>query len=171
MTRADIREVGHSVLADAVTRMERRSRIDGECWVTDKGLSNGYTQVSVTGTPRLGHVVAYTYFRDDVPDGLELDHVNCASRACWNPWHVEPVTHAENMARSREKRYGARKLDPIWKRQPGYSSGRVQEWRSRDPERAKEYDRAYREKNREQINARIREWKRKRRVQRQKEGA
>lgn len=160
-----------AVLLEAVDRLRGRSRITGGgCWVTDQGHTRGYSQVSVAGRAQLAHVVAYTAFRALIPEGLELDHVDCESIACWNPWHVEPVTHEENMARYREKRYGARKLDPIWKRQPGYSSGRVQEWRSRDPERVKEYDRAYREKNREQINARIREWKRKRRIQQQKEG-
>lgn len=158
------------VLLEATDRLRGRSRVtDKGCWVTDKGHTRGYSQVSVRGRSQLAHMVAYTAFRGAVPEGLELDHIDCESTACWNPWHVEPVTHAENMARHREKKYGSRKLDPIWERQPGYSTGRVKEWRSRDPERVKEYDRAYREKNREKINARIREWKRKRRQQ-QKEG-
>ena len=142
---------------------------EGGCWETPAGLNKGYSQVSVEGVPRGGHRVAYLALRGDIPDGLHLDHFYCQNKACWNPWHVEPVTMQENFARSRELRHGSRKLDPIWERQPGYSTGRVQEWRARDPERVKEYDRAYREKNREQINARVREWKRKRR-QRQKEG-
>lgn len=167
--RVDVRRIGHGKLADAVARIAKRSRVDNECWVTDRGLTNGYTQVSISGSPYLGHVVAYTYFRGAVPEGLELDHVDCVSRACWNPWHVEPVTHRENMARFREEKYGSRKLDPIWERRPAYSTERVKEWRQRDPERVKEYDRAYRDKNRDKINARIRDWKRKKRQQ-QKEG-
>lgn len=155
-------------LLGAVNRLAARSRVtEGDCWVTGKGLNRGYSRVSVKGRPQLGHVVAYTAMRGPVPEGLELDHVECDSKACWNPWHVEPVTHEENMARHREKRYGSRKLGPIWERQPGYSTERVREWRRGNLERAKEYDRLYREANREKINARIREWKRKKR---QREG-
>lgn len=35
----------------------------------------------------------------EIPKGLELDHL-CRVRACANPEHLEPVTHAENMRRS-----------------------------------------------------------------------
>lgn len=157
-------------MLNAIEHLAKRSRVTARgCWVTEGGHRQGYSQVSVKGRSQLAHLVAYTALRAQVPEGLELDHVDCESTACWNPWHVEPVTHAENMARHREKKYGARKLGPIWERQPGYSTERVREWRARDPERVREYERAYRERNREKTNARIREWKRKNR-QRQKEG-
>lgn len=119
-----------------MARLKDRTVIEGPrgCWVAQSGFINGYAQVSIHGWPQLGHVVSYTAERGKIPEGMELDHVDCVSKACWNPWHVEPVTHAENMARYREKKYGARKLPPIWVRQPGYSTERVREWRRKQKE-------------------------------------
>lgn len=134
--RPKVSELSHEELEAAVTRLRERTVVEGPkgCWVTKKGLTTGYSQVSVRGWPQLGHVVSYTLMRGNVPEGLELDHVDCVAKACWNPWHVEPVTHEENMARDREKRFGSRKLEPIWVRQPGYSTERVREWRRRQKE-------------------------------------
>lgn len=119
-----------------MARLKDRTVIEDPrgCWVAQSGFINGYAQVSIHGWPQLGHVVSYTAERGKIPEGMELDHVDCVSKACWNPWHVEPVTHAENMARYREKKYGARKLPPIWVRQPGYSTERVREWRRKQKE-------------------------------------
>jgi len=134
--RPVLSELSHRELQEAVDRLTARTEIEGPkgCWITRKGLTAGYSQVSIHGWPQLGHVVSYTLMRGIIPEGLELDHVDCVSRACWNPWHVEPVTHEENMARHREKKYGTRKLPPIWVRQPGYSTERVRAWRKQQKE-------------------------------------
>ncbi|WP_443060266.1 HNH endonuclease [Streptomyces sp. NBC_00444] len=44
------------------------------------------------------HRAAYLELIGPIPSGLELDHL-CRNRACWNPWHIDPVTHAVNVQR------------------------------------------------------------------------
>lgn len=74
----------------------------GECWIwTGSKTKEGYGQVHIGGKrgPTVeAHIVSYRIYVGKVPSGLELDH-GCRNRPCINPSHVEPVTHAENMAR------------------------------------------------------------------------
>jgi hypothetical protein len=72
------------------------------CWVVTRALdSSGYGSIADDdGIRTSAHRVTYKHFIAPIPEGLELDH-RCRVRACANPWHTEPVTHAENMARNR----------------------------------------------------------------------
>lgn len=49
------------------------------------------------------HRVTYQLLVGPIPEGLELDHL-CEVKACCNPEHLEPVTHAENLRRCRYSR-------------------------------------------------------------------
>jgi hypothetical protein len=49
-------------------------------------------------TTRRAHRWAFELLRGEIPDGLVLDHL-CRVPACVNPWHLDPVTNAENARR------------------------------------------------------------------------
>lgn len=87
----------------------------GDCWVWTSSLYRfGYGQFFLSrGKSISAHRYAYEALVGPVPQGLELDHLchtrdlscpggwTCPHRKCVNPAHLEPVTHAENMARGR----------------------------------------------------------------------
>lgn len=74
-----------------------------QCWVWE-GSKQGrsphfYGCLRYKGRRRQVHRLAYELIKGPVPDGLELDHL-CRNKLCFNPAHLEPVTHAENVARA-----------------------------------------------------------------------
>lgn len=67
------------------------------CW-NWTGSSDRYGFFYWQGKTVRAHRFAYEREVGEVPDGLELDHT-CRNTHCVNPAHLEPVTHAENVAR------------------------------------------------------------------------
>jgi hypothetical protein len=85
-----------------MSKVAKPDREDG-CWLYQGAkTAGGYAQILVGG--KWGkqvyvHRLSYELFVGPIPEGLDLDHL-CRTRNCINPSHLEPVTHAENMARS-----------------------------------------------------------------------
>lgn len=69
------------------------------CWLWNGNKTKaGYGKFKVDGRDDMAHRVVYRLIVDEIPEGLHIDHL-CRVRACVNPSHLEPVTHAENMRR------------------------------------------------------------------------
>ena len=73
-----------------------------ECWewkASRKSHSYGLFHMGKKGSSmKQAHRVAYELTRGPIPEGLELDHL-CRNRGCVNPFHMEAVTHHENVLR------------------------------------------------------------------------
>ena len=90
-------------MANELARFEKQISCDRQsgCWDWTGATHSGYAWFSTGGSAGravLGHRFSYQYIFGDHEDGLELDHL-CRNRRCVNPFHVEPVTHHENMLR------------------------------------------------------------------------
>lgn len=75
------------------------------CWLwTGAKNQHGYGVLSIPGAKannfkkKYVHRLSWELLRGEIPDGLHLDHL-CRTPSFLNPWHLDPVTHAENMRR------------------------------------------------------------------------
>lgn len=76
----------------------------GPCWLWGGAINrDGYGSAWIDGAAISAHIYSFIVFGGQPPGsaGLELDHL-CRVRRCLNPTHLELVTHAENMRRSRD---------------------------------------------------------------------
>ena len=62
------------------------------------GRGGGYGRMSLNGHTVAVHLVAYTNFFGYIPGNKQVDHL-CRNRLCWNPQHLELVTHLKNQKR------------------------------------------------------------------------
>lgn len=81
---------------------------DDGCWIWQSGDNgSGYGKIHVNGDSLYAHRYGFELFRGPIPEGLVLDHL-CENPPCVNPWHLEPVTHQENIRRAHASRREAK---------------------------------------------------------------
>ena len=91
-----------------------------ECWLWSGDTArSGYGRFRVARKLLAAHRVSYEILVGDIPPGLQLDHL-CEVRGCVNPWHLEPVTQAENIRRAQ-----CGKVTPLDARTPTCRKGHV----------------------------------------------
>jgi hypothetical protein len=81
------------------------TRDEVACWSWGAYVDDhGYGRFKVATSWAYAHRVAYELERGEIPAGLSLDHL-CRVRHCVNPWHLEPVTHHENVLRGANTKF------------------------------------------------------------------
>ena len=73
----------------------------GACWLFT-GTSTPYGRIA-KAQDSYTHRLGWKLLRGPIPGGMELHH-RCGVYACWNPDHLQVVTHAENLAFRRKPR-------------------------------------------------------------------
>lgn len=90
---------------------EKVEKVNDGCWLWLAARNkHGYGVIGLDRSKRttLAHRASYELTKGSIPDGLSLDHL-CRNPGCVNPSHLEPVTHAENMARGQWKNQASSK--------------------------------------------------------------
>ena len=70
-----------------------------QCW-TYRACpeKDGYCRIGMNGKRYSIHRASYSYFKGQIPYGKEIDHL-CRNRKCFNPSHLEAITHRTNVLR------------------------------------------------------------------------
>ncbi len=81
----------------------------GPCWLwTAADNNNGYGVFWNGERQTYAHIFAYVLLVGPIPENLEPDHL-CRVRSCVRPFHLEPVTHLENVRRGKAGAWQAAK--------------------------------------------------------------
>jgi hypothetical protein len=85
-------------------RLEQRVSFDDDgCWRwTGHVQTRGYGQMQVNHRMIVVHKLAWTLFRDEVPEGMDVHH-RCEEKRCVNPDHLELVEHTKHKAAHHRK--------------------------------------------------------------------
>lgn len=124
--------VGHNRATRPVSAVEYEEEDRGHdtpCWAWKRARAGGrYGHLSVDGRMVLAHRHYYEKHRGPIPPGFDLDHL-CRVIECVNPWHLEPVSNAENVRRGLSAVLTHRDAEEIKRR---YAQGGVTQYELAD---------------------------------------
>ncbi len=94
-----MREIPHPTQKQFERFLSRIQVTEDGCWKwTGTPHPAGYGSFQFRQASYLAHRVAYTWLKEPIPEGLDIDHL-CRVRICVNPEHLEPVTRQVNLLR------------------------------------------------------------------------
>lgn len=116
MSDLSIDEARKGELMDRLRRktvMEKASDlVPDECWIwtgsTNGSRRGGYGHIKFgprDSSPKLIHRVSYELHIGPIPADKQIDHI-CAVKPCWNPAHLQAVTHQDNLLLHFKRRRG-----------------------------------------------------------------
>ena len=71
---------------------------DNGCWVWRRFKNRGYGKVGWKGEIHSVHRLYWLLSGRTIPEGMVMCHGHNCFKACFNPEHLKPGTHAENQA-------------------------------------------------------------------------
>jgi len=98
---------------DDLTRLVRTKIIvcECECWYwTGSADTSGYPKFKLRQRTIQVHRYSYERLVAEIPDEMTIDHLNCTSRRCCNPAHMQVVTRSENSERANATRWHDQKF-------------------------------------------------------------
>ncbi|MDL5159461.1 HNH endonuclease [Actinomycetospora termitidis] len=103
-------------VTDLPARLVEKITVADGHWLWTGGWVNdaGYPYVRHDGRDQPAYRVTWKLLVGPIPDKTpELDHL-CVTPLCVYPGHLEPVTHAENQRRIRERQTSCRRAGHDW---------------------------------------------------------
>lgn len=101
-------------LFDLPPRIAEKIEIRDRHWMwTGWANDAGYPYVTFEGRDQPAYRVVFELLIGPIPEGLELDHL-CVTPMCVWPFHMEPVTHAENQRRIAARFTSCRRFGHDW---------------------------------------------------------
>lgn len=104
-SKLDTHELASAVLAMCEDAPAPYPFVVGPCWLYTGRLNrDGYGEIRSHGRHYgMVHRIIWRALHLPMPDGWTLDHL-CNRRHCVSPFHLEAVTHMENIRRARLRR-------------------------------------------------------------------